>query len=207
MKQQTGSWLSLVVLCAVMALSSALVFSVLFAGASVAFAFVQSSPLIMSDANSSEPAAESLSANQVSTDPVLENQNSGNQFPDDQNANDSISDRRLTNGDAQATMVQAQQSPAADQTAGNGKATDRSFAGVITDSRCGARHSRNSGKTSAECARACVRNGSHYVLVDGEEVHALAGDPNELERLAGERVQVMGMLEGDTIRVKSVAVR
>ncbi|MGH9536391.1 MAG: hypothetical protein ACRD3H_00620 [Terriglobales bacterium] len=205
MKGKNGSRLSLVMLCAVTALSSALMFSLLFAGASVAFAFVQSSPLTTSDASSSESAAESLSANSAPTDPVLDNRE-GNQFPDDSIANDSTSDNPI-NTHAQAAMVQVQESPAADQRADDGEDTDRSFAGVITDSRCGARHSRNSGKTSAECARACVRNGSHYVLVDGEEVHALAGDANQLEKLAGERVHVMGMLEGDTIRVRSVAVR
>ena len=39
----TGSWLSLVMLCMVTALSAALAFSVLFAGASLAFAVVDSS--------------------------------------------------------------------------------------------------------------------------------------------------------------------
>ena len=78
---------------------------------------------------------------------------------------------------------------------------------MITDAHCGARHSRNSGKSSAECTRSCVRNGFHYVLVDGEEVHALEGDQSQLEQLAGVRVQLVGLLEGNTIKVKSAAVR
>jgi hypothetical protein len=86
-------------------------------------------------------------------------------------------------------------------------ASGRTFAGMITDSRCGARHSMNSGKTSAECARSCVRNGSRYLLVDGEVIHALEGDPAQLDKLAGERVEVVGLLEGDTIKVKAVAAR
>ena len=49
--------------------------------------------------------------------------------------------------------------------------------------------------------------GSRYVLVDGEEIHALVGDPSLLDRLAGVRVEVVGMLEGDTIRIKSVTAR
>ena len=80
----------------------------------------------------------------------------------------------------------------------------QSFAGMITDSRCGARHQMNSDKTSAECVRSCVRNGAHYVLVDGEKLYALEGDPVQLEKLAGERVRVVGMREGDTIKVKTV---
>jgi hypothetical protein len=86
-------------------------------------------------------------------------------------------------------------------------ASGRIFSGMITDSRCGARHRMNSGKTSAECARACARDGSIYILVDGEVVRALDGDPYLLGRLAGERVEIVGMLEGNTIKVESVASR
>ncbi|MGZ4732503.1 MAG: hypothetical protein ACXVZH_10210 [Terriglobales bacterium] len=88
-----------------------------------------------------------------------------------------------------------------------GGASDKIFAGLITDSHCGARHSMKSGKSSAECARSCVRNGAHYVLVDGEKNHSLEGGSPQLEELAGERVEVVGMLEGDTIKVKSVVSR
>jgi len=88
-----------------------------------------------------------------------------------------------------------------------GVASDKTFAGLITDSHCGARHSMKSGKSSAECARSCVRNGAHYVLVDGEKNHSLDGGTTRLEELAGERVEVVGMLEGDTIKVKSVVSR
>lgn len=80
----------------------------------------------------------------------------------------------------------------------------KTFAGMITDSRCGARHRMNSDKTSAECVRSCVRNGASYVLVDGEKIYALEGDAVQLEKLAGERVSIVGMLEGDTIKVKTV---
>jgi len=81
------------------------------------------------------------------------------------------------------------------------------FAGVITDSRCRARHSRDSGKASGECARSCIRNGAHFVLVDGEKTHALEGDATQLDRLAGVRVELVGMLEGNTIKVKSITAR
>ena len=50
----------------------------------------------------------------------------------------------------------------------------------------------------------CVRHGAHYVLVDGEKVYALEGHRDQLERLAGERANVVGTLEGDTIKVKAV---
>jgi hypothetical protein len=96
------------------------------------------------------------------------------------------------------------QTPAAPPLDSEGNAAPSSFAGMITDSLCGARHRRNSGKTSAECARACVRNGAHYMLVDGETIYSLAGDSTPLEKLAGERVSLSGILKNDTITVESV---
>ncbi len=116
---------------------------------------------------------------------------------------------------AEASADQTMEQPGAAQTGADsqstaqpvddsGAASTQTFAGMITDSRCGARHRMNSGKTSAECVHSCVRNGAHYVLVDGEKVYALEGDPAELEKLAGERVNIVGMLEGDTIKVKAV---
>jgi hypothetical protein len=81
----------------------------------------------------------------------------------------------------------------------------QTFAGLIADSRCGARHPMDSNKTSAECARSCVRNGSRYVLVDGEKSYVLEGKTSQLEKLAGERVEILGQLAGDSIRVKSVS--
>lgn len=169
------SWLSLVLLCIVTALSAALGFSVLFAGASVAYAVVESSTLSTSGASSSEAAQPESSGNQASAD----------------NA-------------AQAEDDSVQQAPPAKE---SNETSGRVFTGMITDSRCGARHSRNSGKTSAECVRACLRKGSHFVLVDGEDVHALDGDPVQLDQAASVRVEVVGLLRGDTIKVKSVAVR
>jgi hypothetical protein len=97
------------------------------------------------------------------------------------------------------------QSPAAQPIDDEGYASRRIYNGMITDSRCGARHRMNSDKTSAECAHSCARNGASYVLVDGEKIYALAGDLTPLEKLAGERVNVSGIIEGDTITVKDVA--
>jgi hypothetical protein len=91
------------------------------------------------------------------------------------------------------------------QTSDGSAPADQTFNGVITDSRCGARHRKNSGKAPAECTRTCVKGGAKYVLVDGEKIYALQGDPAPLERLAGQRVTVVGDLEGTTIKVKTVS--
>jgi hypothetical protein len=171
MKERHGSWLSLVSFCAVMALTAALGFGVLFAGVSVAFAVAQSS------------------------------QTSGERQPEITAQTSPTPDDKL----AQAVAFQPRSNTRSIDDGGT--AATKTFAGMITDSRCGARHSKDSGKTSAECARACVRNGSHYVLVDGEKVYALEGGLTQIENLAGERAEVVGMLEGDTIRVKAVGSR
>jgi hypothetical protein len=83
--------------------------------------------------------------------------------------------------------------------------TPATFNGMITDSYCGARHMRRSQQNSAECARACVRRGATYVLVDGNRRYQLTGENDGLERLAGQRATVTGTRQGGTIVVNSVA--
>jgi len=77
------------------------------------------------------------------------------------------------------------------------------FSGMITDSHCGARHMRNSHQNSAECVRACVRRGASYVLIDGDRRYTLVGGEGALGKLAGERANVIGTRQGDTIIVDS----
>jgi hypothetical protein len=79
------------------------------------------------------------------------------------------------------------------------------FSGMITDSRCGARHMRSSGRSAAECARACFRHGASYVLVDGDHRYTLVGGESELSKLAGERANVIGTRQGDAILVNAVS--
>jgi hypothetical protein len=83
---------------------------------------------------------------------------------------------------------------------------EQSFSGVVTDARCGARHAKNSGKSPAECARVCVRNGQQYTLVDGDKVYTLQGQPIDLDELAGQRTTISGILDGSTIHVVSTTV-
>jgi len=80
---------------------------------------------------------------------------------------------------------------------------ERVFAGLITDDHCGARHHMDSGMNPAECTKMCVRNGSKYVLVEGDKIYALAGSESELDGLAGQRATVAGVLDGNTIKVRS----
>lgn len=111
-------------------------------------------------------------------------------------------------GQAQVEQpAQAETLPPAESDPVGSEAGGETFAGMITDSGCGARHSRDSDKTSAECARSCVRRGARYVMVDGEQTHFLEGKKAQVEKLAGQRVEIMGVREGDLIRVRAVIAR
>jgi hypothetical protein len=86
-----------------------------------------------------------------------------------------------------------------------GQTSGRTFSGMITDSHCGARHMRNTRQNSTDCARACVRKGSTYVLVDGGRRYTLIGGDAALAELAGQRANVTGTRQGDTIIVDAAA--
>jgi len=81
----------------------------------------------------------------------------------------------------------------------------KAFSGMITDSHCGARHMRNTRQNSTDCALACVRKGSTYVLVDGGHRYTLIGGDSALAQLAGQRANVTGTRQGDTIVVNAAA--
>ena len=80
----------------------------------------------------------------------------------------------------------------------------QSFSGIITDDHCGAKH-QLTDRTPADCTRICVTKGAKYVLVNGDKLYVLQGDIVKLNRLAGERVAVVGSLHGNTIDFTSIS--
>ena len=82
-----------------------------------------------------------------------------------------------------------------------------SFSGLVTDSYCGARHQRSSKLTPEDCARACIRNGATYVLVNGHRRYNLSGNEESLNKLLGTRATITGTLQGETISVTSAGPR
>jgi hypothetical protein len=78
----------------------------------------------------------------------------------------------------------------------------QTFSGMITDARCGSRHT-DSKNSASECARICARNGSRYVMVDGDRTYDLIGTQDQFGRLAGQRVSLTGVLNGGAIKVRS----
>jgi hypothetical protein len=80
----------------------------------------------------------------------------------------------------------------------------QTYVGMVTCSRCFAKHSAKIGAAAADCARACIRDGANFSFVNGDRTYLLEGDPVELKRVAGQRVQIVGALNGGTITVTSV---
>jgi hypothetical protein len=89
----------------------------------------------------------------------------------------------------------------------NSPSPDQIFWGVVTDSRCGAKHSPDSAQDPAECIRSCVRHGAKYMLVDGEANYILAGSPAVLDGLAGQRARIQGALDGAVLSVTAAAAQ
>jgi hypothetical protein len=83
--------------------------------------------------------------------------------------------------------------------------TARVYEGMITCSRCGAKHSPRLDQSAANCVRRCVRSGAGFALIDGDRVYQLEGDLTVLKTVAGERARVTGFAHGDKIRVSSVS--
>ena len=83
-------------------------------------------------------------------------------------------------------------------------ARQQTYEGVVTCSRCGARHSSEISKTAADCTRTCVHGGATFALVDGDNSYLLQGDLNTLKQVAGQRTSIVGTVTGKTIRVSSV---
>jgi len=81
---------------------------------------------------------------------------------------------------------------------------EQTYDGIVTCSRCGARHSAKLAQTATVCARVCVHGGASFALVDSEGTYLLDGDLNALKKLAGQRAHVVGALNGKTIRIVSV---
>jgi hypothetical protein len=81
----------------------------------------------------------------------------------------------------------------------------QTYEGMVTCSRCGAKHSAALGQNAADCARNCVRGGANFALVEGNATYVLDGDLGVLGRLAGQRARIVGELNGNTIRISSAA--
>jgi len=80
-----------------------------------------------------------------------------------------------------------------------------SFEGMITCSRCGAKHQPGLDRSATTCVRVCVHAGASFSLIDGDSVYRLDGDLVALKKLAGQRARITGSRTGNTIKVNSIA--
>lgn len=83
--------------------------------------------------------------------------------------------------------------------------TDQVHDGMVTCSRCGAKHSTSLARTADTCVRVCVHGGASFALVNADSTYLLEGDLTELKKLSGKRARVIGPLNGNTIKVISAA--
>jgi len=81
----------------------------------------------------------------------------------------------------------------------------RAYEGMVTCSRCGAKHSATLGQAATTCVRVCAHGGAQFALVNADVTYLLDGDMDALKRVAGQRAKIVGNLEGKTIKVQSVA--
>ena len=78
------------------------------------------------------------------------------------------------------------------------------LSGIVSDSMCGRGHTTN-GHGDRECTRICVKLGANYALVASGSLFILKGHEAELDEYAGEKVIVAGAVNGNIVRVESVA--
>jgi|SRR6202035_6291 len=80
----------------------------------------------------------------------------------------------------------------------------KTLTGVVSDAMCGRTHMIK-GKSDAECLRVCIKQGTRYALVSGNDVYTLVGHEADLDRYAAQKVTVKGKVNGTTVAVDSVA--
>ena len=81
----------------------------------------------------------------------------------------------------------------------------QSFEGMVTCSRCGAKHQAALDRSASTCVRVCVHGGASFALINGESGYLLDGDLGSLKKLAGQRARVTGTRIGNTIKVTTIA--
>jgi hypothetical protein len=105
-------------------------------------------------------------------------------------------------GIAEASKDALQAATAATQKAAP---AEQVFDGMVTCSRCGARHSPALQRPATVCVRVCVHGGATFALVGADSSYVLRGDSQLFKPFAGERARVVGTLSGHTILVRSVS--
>jgi len=81
-------------------------------------------------------------------------------------------------------------------------ASESSWTGYITDSKCGV---RGAHEGAGECATKCVKEGAQYVFVDDADKKVYAIDAQDkVAAHAGHHVTVKGTVDGDTLKLTTI---
>lgn len=86
---------------------------------------------------------------------------------------------------------------------GHSHGKEATMTGWISDANCGV---KNANAEGAGCAKSCIKGGAAAVLVVDGKVYTIKGDGKMYADHAGKEVKVTGMVEGDTIEIKSIEV-
>ena len=73
----------------------------------------------------------------------------------------------------------------------------QTFNGVITDTMCGANHKPMNVTPDSKCVLECVKHGSKYALLVGNNVYVLS-DQKTPAKFAAQKVKVTGALDAKT---------
>ena len=82
------------------------------------------------------------------------------------------------------------------------------WTGQISDSSCGASHAKMAGskKTNRGCTLACIKGGSKYVFVSAGSMYQIDNQSfADLEKRAGQMVELTGDMKGDTVTVSKIS--
>ena len=85
---------------------------------------------------------------------------------------------------------------------------EQTWKGAISDSKCNGTHpAEHEGKkmTDVDCTKMCMKKGAKYVFVSEGKVYQLANQTSRtIASHAGEQVELIGTIEGDTITAKTI---
>lgn len=86
------------------------------------------------------------------------------------------------------------------------------FTGMVTCSRCEAKHSAALDRSSSICVLVCVHGGANFALVSAdssgvESTYLLEGNWEALKKLAGQRARIVGTRKGHIITVISATAQ
>lgn len=83
-------------------------------------------------------------------------------------------------------------------------AADKTWTGVISDSKCAAKHAKASD-ADHECVTKCAAGGAKYVFMSGGKTYEIANqDFAALKDHGGHKVALTGEMKGDSITVSKI---